>query len=155
MEEEWIDIDGFDNYQVSTNGRIRNKVNNKILKPNTDSGGYSQVGLYKNGIRYTVLLHKIVATSFITNDQGFKEIDHKNRNKLDNSVQNLRWCSRSDNMINTEHRNSEMFGIRYRKERNTWRVIIPIDGKLRCIGSRKTREEAIQLRNTFFKTNDK
>ena len=139
------------NYQVSTYGNIRNLTTGKILKINKDSCGYSQVVLYTKNGRKTCLVHRLVANAFIDNSQHLPEVDHINRNKSDNKLENLKWCDRSKNMLNTEHRNSDMFGIVRRSDRDCYRIFIEIDGKKTCIGSRKTIEEAIALKTVWFK----
>lgn len=45
-------------------------------------------------------VHRLVAIAFIPNDEGFSEIDHIDRNKTNNNVENLRWCSRKTNNLN-------------------------------------------------------
>ena len=82
-------------------------------KPNT--AGYLQINVPIKGT--TTLVHRLVAEAFIDNPQGYTEIDHLNRNKLDNSVTNLRWVTHSENMHNsTMH-----------KVRSSWQNIVATD----------------------------
>ena len=57
----------------------------------------------KQGYKYfqNKPLHKILAEAFIPNPNGYTEIDHINRNPLDNRLSNLRWCSRTINIRNS------------------------------------------------------
>ena len=61
---------------------------------------YSYVCLSKNGKSKKVRVHRLVAIAFLENPCGYKEIDHINGNGVDNTVSNLRWCSRLQNMNN-------------------------------------------------------
>ena len=83
------------------------------VKPNT--AGYLQINVPIRNT--TTLVHRLVAEAFIDNPQGYTEIDHLNRNKLDNSVANLRWVTHSENM-----RNSTMH-----KVRSSWENIVATD----------------------------
>ena len=60
MSENWEQIDGFANYEVSDHGRTRNKTTNKILQP-FNSGGRMSVTLYINGRGYGKRVHNLVA----------------------------------------------------------------------------------------------
>ena len=55
--------------------------------------------LYKNGIRKTYLVHRLVATAFISNPNNYNEVNHKSGIKSCNCSKNLEWCNRSMNMI--------------------------------------------------------
>lgn len=74
----------------------------KILRPSIDNKGYIKYDFYVNGIRKTIRLHHIVVKLFI--DKNFDstkfEVDHKNRNKQDNRIENLAIVSRSENNRN-------------------------------------------------------
>ena len=66
MSENWEQIDGFANYEVSDHGRIGNKTTNKMLKP-LNSGGRMSVTLYINGRGYGKRVHNLVANAFVPN----------------------------------------------------------------------------------------
>ena len=65
----------------------------RILKPRRDTCGYLQVCLYKNGEQKMGSVHQLVALSFIPNPNNLPQINHRDENKENNSVQNLEWCS--------------------------------------------------------------
>ena len=75
------------------------------VKPNT--AGYLQVNV---PVRNTTdLVHRLVAETFLSNPKGYNEIDHINHNKLDNSVANLRYCTHSGNMQNSDKPKVKIF----------------------------------------------
>ena len=90
-------------YEVSSFGRIRriypwsNTFIGKILKPQRDSGGYLHVGLSVNGTVKTVLVHQLVAESFIGPRPEGLIINHKDGNKYNNYADNLEYLSYLDN----------------------------------------------------------
>ena len=90
--EIWKKIEGYENYSVSTYGRVRNDKTGNILK-NLTNGVYPQVGLYKNKIGYKFLVHRLVAEAFIPNPDNLPCVNHKNEIKSDNNVENLEWCT--------------------------------------------------------------
>lgn len=98
--EIWKDIKGYEGiYQVSNLGRIKSLNFNqqkyeKILKPQKAKHGYYLISLKGN----QKLLHRIVAQTFIDNPNNEKVVNHKDGNKLNNNVENLEWCSYSDNL---------------------------------------------------------
>jgi hypothetical protein len=93
-------IDGFPNYEISNKGRIYNNETGVLLKPRKDANGYYKVDLYKNK-KKTITIHRLVAIAFIANPKNLPEVDHINRIKTDNRLENLRWVSSSENRINT------------------------------------------------------
>ena len=110
MTEIWLPIEGYENlYEVSNLGRVRRlesvvnckngvtkKFPGKILKPGTNRG-YLLVTLYKNGIHRNYYLHRLVATAFIPNPDKKPQVNHLSEDKLNNSVENLEWCSAKEN----------------------------------------------------------
>ena len=69
----------------------------EYVHPNISGPGYLQVGIPRKGM---ALVHRIVAETFIENPRGCREVDHLNRNKLDNRVENLRWVTHEENQAN-------------------------------------------------------
>ena len=97
---EWKVIDDFYLYEVSNDGRVRR--DGKELKPYVQMKGYYQIKLSKNNKRYSFLISRLVAQAFIQPIENKPEVDHINRNPLDNRVENLRWADRSDQNINKD-----------------------------------------------------
>lgn len=95
MDELWKDIKGYEGlYQASNFGNIRLLNNNKHLKQGILSKGYLRVTLSKKSF----LSHRIIATTFIPNPDNKKCVNHIDGNKLNNNVNNLEWCTHSENM---------------------------------------------------------
>lgn len=90
MKEVWKEIEGYENYLVSSNGRIA-----KILKGDGNGKGYRYLK-FKDNKRFYI--HQLVAKMFIPNPRKFPIINHKNGDKNNNNVNNLEWCSYSHNI---------------------------------------------------------
>lgn len=107
--EIWKDIDGYGGfYQVSNLGRIKSLARNtknghckkdKILKNSVDKKGYVVAELRKDNKRKSYKVHRLVAETFIYNQYNKPQINHKDGNKQNNNVENLEWCTNSENQI--------------------------------------------------------
>lgn len=114
MEEIWKDIPGYEGlYQVSNLGRVKslNTIINckgangidthlrkgRVLKQCLDSKGYYFVGLSKNSIVKFKRIHKLMMDVFVPNVNKLPCINHKDGNKLNNTLDNLEWCTYSWN----------------------------------------------------------
>jgi len=94
MEEEiWKSITEYPNYEISNLGRVKNIINNNILKPCLSSSGYFRCTLVKNKINKTFLIHRLVAITFITNLENKPTVNHIDKNKLNNKLNNLEWAT--------------------------------------------------------------
>lgn len=92
--EQWKPIQGYENYLISSHGRIKKK--DKILSPSL-CHGYCRITLYKDGKRKSFLIHRLVALAFIPNPYDLPLINHKDENKENNQVDNLEWCTATYN----------------------------------------------------------
>lgn len=111
IKEEWRDIPNYEGlYQVSNLGRVRSldrivrrndgvdvRHKSRILKPRDNGNGYLYVDIHNGGITKRMYIHRLVAMAFLSNPNGYDEINHKSDIKSDNSVGNLEWCNRSYN----------------------------------------------------------
>ena len=101
MEEIWKDIKGYEGlYQVSNLGRVKSK--RTILKPAKCE--YLKVSLCKKGSQNTYYVHRLVATAFLSNENNYTHVNHKDENKYNNNVDNLEWC---DSKYNINYGNAQ------------------------------------------------
>ena len=91
-------IEGYQNYEVTTTGDIINIKTGRVLKPAKDGGGYLFVNLCKDGKPKMFLIHRLVAQAFIPNPQNLPQVNHKDENKTNNTVENLEWCTHEYNI---------------------------------------------------------
>ena len=111
-EEVWKAVPGYEGlYEVSNIGRVKSLdhyVNHhtagkalrhgKVLTPCKGSGPYQMVMLSKENKHHPCRVHRLVAEAFIPNPDSLSDVDHIDCDKLNNRVENLRWCTHADNM---------------------------------------------------------
>ena len=101
--EVWKPVVGYEQYyQISNKGRVKSLYKNgktKILRPKQRRDGYYIVSLAnrKGGIKYAAI-HRLVGKAFIPNINNYPQINHKDGIKTNNNVENLEWCTKSQNM---------------------------------------------------------
>ena len=147
--EEFKTIKGFENYEVSYLGNVRNIKTGKILKPGIDSHGYYRLSLYINGNEYKKHIHKLIAEYFIENPYNKKCVDHIDNDRLNNNINNLRWVSYQENNMNSKlsSKNSSNFkGVCFHKPSNKWCAHIQIQGKKYYLGLFDNIEDAVNCR---------
>ena len=86
-------------YSVSTEGRIRKNSNRRILSPSRKPSGYMQVNLMTNdGRRKKEYVHRLVALTFLPNDEHLPEVNHIDGVRDNNVLANLEWVTHQENM---------------------------------------------------------
>lgn len=112
MKEIWKDIKNYPNYQISNYGRVKSKeryvntvygakrkIKERILKPVLNKGGYYVVCLYnENGKSMPKTVHRLVANTYLKNENKYPVINHINGIKTDNRIENLEFCTQSHNI---------------------------------------------------------
>ena len=125
MNEIWKDIPGFEGrYQASTLGRIRSvdavrecrSKNNKaymrtakgrILKAYCDHRGYRRIGLFKDGEAERWLLHRLVAMTFLENNEDRRDVVFKDGDRGNVTVDNLMWMDHNEAMVKARGKKNE------------------------------------------------
>lgn len=97
--ETFVKIEGFENYEVSNLGKVRNIKSGRLLKPYLTKNGYLRHYLHGHDKRKHLLLHRILATAFIDNPGKKPQVNHIDENKLNNDLSNLEWCTERENNI--------------------------------------------------------
>ena len=93
----WKTIPGYENYDVSDEGNVRNRRTGQVLTPSESRGGYLKVNLRSEGVARSAKIHRLVAENFIANDRDRTVVNHIDGNKSNNRVDNLEWCTSSEN----------------------------------------------------------
>lgn len=100
--KEWRTVSRYPQYEVSNDGEVRHigKTKVRVLKQNPRTG-YMQITLWSadRGGCKTIRVHRLVAEAFIENPHGKRCINHKDGNRTNNCVENLEWCTNSENDI--------------------------------------------------------
>ena len=120
----------WENYQVSNLGRILSLNYNhtgkpKLLKPSYNKQGYLQVQLSKNRKRKTFRVNRLVAETFIPNPNNLPEVNHKDEDKTNNSVENLEWIWHKDN-CNHGTRNERIAKTNSKVQKNNQKKSKPV-----------------------------
>lgn len=113
LRENWKDVVGYEGlYQISSYGRLRSKKS--IRKPQLNNNGYLWLLLWRKGKVRRAYIHRLVAEAFLPKVDGKTYVDHINTNRLDNRVENLRWCTFAENV------NNPISKVNYAIGRNRW-----------------------------------
>lgn len=88
---------------VSKQGEVYSYTTHRIISQRpSKTSPYLYVSLNKNNISKHHSVHRLVASTYIENPDNLPEVDHKDRDIHNNNVENLRWVSRKENLLNTE-----------------------------------------------------
>lgn len=102
-------IIGKDGNKYSFKERILKVQPNKFVE-------YPQVSLWKNNIGVTFYVHRLVAEAFIPNPKHLPEVNHKDGNRANNTVENLEWVDSRGNSIHAIQMGLKIYTNRLTKE---------------------------------------
>lgn len=131
MEEIWKPVKDYENlYKVSNLGNVKSLdrvitdkngkvklIKGKIHKLYLTHSGYLSIGLYKNSEQKIFRVHRLVADAFIPNPKNLPQVNHIDENKENNCVNNLEWCTVSENGLRKSKKGEKKI-LQYDKEGN-------------------------------------
>jgi len=77
------------------------QIKETIKSCSIKNSGYKTLILYSGNVAKNKMIHRLVASAFIPNPENKKEVNHKDGNKLNNNVENLEWCTPSENQYHS------------------------------------------------------
>ena len=146
-----MEVIGYPNYLIYPDGKVWSKNVKRYLKEKINRHGYLHVELCKDGIHKTHRIHRLVAEHYIPNPDNKKCVDHINRDKKDNRIENLRWATHSENNQNTGVSKTNKLGIKnicYDKSRDRYQYQKTDMGNIHTKHF-KTLEEAIAYKEDY------
>jgi hypothetical protein len=139
---EWIK--GYEgHYKINREGNIWSEKSQKILTWVMNNYGYLRLNLSKNGKPKNIYIHRILALQYITNPDpiNLDTADHIDQNPLNNSLENIRWVSKSQNASNSKRHIDNNLGYKHISQNKVHYFI-----RVRCNG-------VAIIDNSYFKKN--
>lgn len=116
-----MEVKGYPNYLIYPDGKVKNIKTNRILKHKKEV--YDRVRLQnEDGVKLKCI-HRLIAEHYIPNPENKPEVDHIDRNKKNNSIENLRWTTKSENCRNKSKQVNNTSGhknIYWDRNRKRW-----------------------------------
>lgn len=129
-EELWRDVVGYEGfYEISDHGNIRGvnrdikrkcdsvgfKIKGRKMKGYCDKNGYTRISLRKLGHIQKFFIHRLVLAAFVGYDENRPQVNHKNSVRSDNRLENLEWCTQSENMQHAIRNNEQYYNFLHAK----------------------------------------
>ena len=134
------DIPGYEGiYMVDDMGDVWSYKFGKVrkLRPGLDTSGYLKVNLSKDGILKSCLVHRLVTKAFLSDYSENLQVDHIDKNRINNKLSNLRMLTNQQNQYNTDAK-----GYSWHKVAAKWQAYIKKDYKQIHLGLFDKEEDA-------------
>ena len=146
-------IKGYENYVIFEDGVVINTETGREMKPHIDKAtGYYRLSLSKNSKGKKLAIHRLIALAYIPNPDNKPCIDHVNRIRNDNRIENLRWATHLENNQNkSDHKNntSGIPNVYYSEKRGKWNYRKAVNGVRHWSPDFDTPEEVIEYKNSY------
>jgi hypothetical protein len=142
--EEWKIISSFPDYSISNKGNVKHNATETIMNKTSDNKGYEY-------ITFRLRVAREVAKAFLPNPENKPHVDHINRVRNDNRLDNLRWATVSENNLNRHipaHKDNELHQPYISRHKNMFAFRRTIN-KILVRKYFKTLEEAVLFRDSF------
>ena len=156
--EIWKSIKGYEDlYEVSNLGRVNSLFTRKgkIMKPKIEKDGYLRIGFWKDNKQKYYNIHRLVAEAFLPQKEDYQnQINHINKIKFDNRVENLEWVSNIENHFHKNINNNttrKYVGVAWSKIKNKWTSYINFENKKVHLGHFISENLAHEARLKFQK----
>ena len=127
-----MEVNNYPHYLIYPDGRVWSKkrqgAKEGFIKSRADLNGYIYVALCNDGICKRPKVHRLVAEHYIPNPENKKTVDHIDRDKTNNNVENLRWATSKEQRANQggyraiyRNNTSGYKNISFNKAKNSWR----------------------------------
>jgi len=123
--ETWKPIEGYENYMISTLGRVWSKRIERTVKPR--NGRYQKVRLLDGNKAKWFFVHRLVAIAFIPNPQNKETVDHGDGQRYNNTIFNLSWMTQLEQDIHAIENNLHPVG------KKTYKKLSQMKAKLHMI----------------------
>lgn len=165
---EWYPVKGYEGlYEITKCGKVRSLPKKRVgvqiryykgknLSIVKIGLGYLSVTLFKDGVKKKWLLHRIVAVTFLDKIEGKDYVNHKDKDKYNNHVDNLEWVSSIENNchMQIDKKTSSNFpGVYLYIDRKKYRSQINHNGKRIYLGIFETEDEAYAARCKYERDN--
>ena len=140
-----------DKYRVEKDGRVYNIKTGKLIKPHLNKKGYLRISLNIDGKKKMMFIHRLIGLTYISNINNYPQIDHIDRNKLNNNVSNLRWVNNLLNQQNKKLSKSNQLHINLFDDGRI-RICFKINNirYIKYLSKSKTIEEAVIQRDLML-----
>jgi hypothetical protein len=150
----------FTNFVLNIAGEIQNVKTGKLLKWKKNKAGYLRVQLSQAPAKRMISQHRAICCLFKPNPRNLPQVDHINRNRSDNRIENLQWASRLENMQNvgtpiTNTSGEKHILMIFKHGKPVWIIAMKFNGKRRCkrfprdVTSNEIPQEVIDYRDAM------
>ena len=158
MNDDFVDVIGYEGiYKINKEGDIWSCKRKRLLKIRICKG-YKRIQLRKNNTRNEYFIHRLIAINFIPNPDNLPFIDHRNRIKTDNRIENLRWVTKCENCQNVTKNKNNTSGyknicIKINNKYENWCIEINYNNNTyqkKFSKTKYTLEEVVDFRNQKY-----